>query len=497
MSLTKYELFVDGAFDSSTAEERIEVEYPYDGQIWATVPDGTTEDIDRAVGAARDAFENGPWGTASVSRRRELLHAIADTIDDHIDELARLETRQNGRHVRESTAQLNHVVEYFRQFARLAEEVGEGRVNPVEGKDGQMFNYVKKEPYGVVGAITPWNAPLLLSMWKLAPALAAGNTFVHKPSEVTPVSALKLAEFLYEDSDIPDGVYNVVTGRGGKTGAALTGHPDVDKVAFTGSVETGRKVAASAGENLSAVSLELGGKNPNVIFPSADLDNAINGVLKGIFASTGQVCMAGSRVIVHEDIHDEFVAELKDRAEEITLGDPMDPETDIGPIAFGSQFEKVTEYIELGVEEGATLEFGGESPDDLSGDYFIQPTILTEVESGMQVAQEEIFGPVVSILTFETETEAVELANDVEYGLAGAVWTEEMRQAHRLVDAIEAGTVWVNEYRFIAPNVPFGGFKDSGVGRESGSEGLEEYYQTKSVWFDLAGNVDNPFDPYS
>lgn len=497
MSQTAYDLFIDGSFESSTAADRLKVEYPYDGEIWATVPDGTPADIDRAVTAARDAFENGPWGTAPVSRRREALHAIADTIDDNVDELAELETRQNGRHVRESTAQLNHVVDYFRQFARRTEEVGEGRVNPVEGKDGQMFNYVKKEPYGVVGAITPWNAPLLLAMWKLAPALAAGNTFVHKPSEVTPVSALRLAELLSEETEIADGVYNVVTGSGGKTGAALTEHSGVDKIAFTGSVETGRKVAASAGENLSAVSLELGGKNPNVIFPSADLDNAINGVLKGIFASTGQVCMAGSRVIVHEDVHDEFLAELESRAEEITLGDPMDPETDIGPIAFESQFEKVTDYIELGVDEGATLEFGGDTPDEFPGDYFVQPTILTEVESGMQVAQEEIFGPVVSILTFQTEEEAIELANDVEYGLAGAVWTENMRQAHRMVDAIRAGTVWVNEYRFIAPNVPFGGYKDSGVGRESGREGLEEYYQTKSVWFDLAGNVDNPFDPYS
>lgn len=497
MSQSEYDLFIDGAFEPSMADERIEVEYPYDGEVWATVPDGTVEDIDRAVESARQAFENGPWATASVSRRRQLLHGIADTIDDNLDELATLETRQNGRHVRESTAQLNHVVEYFRQFARLAEEVGEGRVNPVEGKDGQMFNYVKKEPYGVVGAITPWNAPLLLSMWKLAPALAAGNTFVHKPSEVTPVSALRLAELLYEETDIPDGVYNVVTGRGGKTGAALTEHGDVDKIAFTGSVETGRKVAASAGRNLSAVSLELGGKNPNVIFPSADIDNAINGVLKGIFASTGQVCMAGSRVIVHEEIHDEFVAELVSSAEEITLGDPMEPETDIGPIAFEDQYKEVTDYIELGGDEGATLEFGGGSPDEFPGDYFVQPTILTEVESGMQVAQEEIFGPVVSILTFRTEAEAIELANDIEYGLAGAVWTEDMRQAHRMVDAIQAGTVWVNEYRFIAPNVPFGGYKDSGVGRESGREGLEEYYQTKSVWFDLAGNVDNPFDPYS
>ncbi len=497
MSTTEYTLFIDGEYRESAGDGQLEVEYPYDGSIWATVPTGTAEDVDAAVHAAQEAFVDGPWGESAPSARREVLYQISEVIETNLDELAELETRQNGRHIRESTAQLNHLVQYFEYFARLAEEVGEGRVNNIEAKDGEMFNYVKKEPYGVVGAITPWNAPLLLSMWKLAPALAAGNTFVHKPSEVAPVSALRLAELIHDETDIPDGVYNVVTGDGEQTGAALTDHPDVSKYAFTGSVEAGRQVAAAAGKNLAAVSLELGGKSPNVIFPSADLDNAINGVMKGIFASTGQVCMAGSRVIVHEDIHDEFVAELTDRASDIQLGDPMDPETDIGPIAFADQWEKVKEYIELGVEEGATLEFGGETPDDRPGQYFVEPTIFTDVESGMQVAQEEIFGPVVSILTFETEDEAIELANDVEYGLSGAVWTENIRQAHRMIDAIKAGSVWVNEYRYFAPSVPFGGFKNSGVGRESGREGLREYYQTKSAWIDLSGEVKNPFDPYS
>jgi len=497
MATTEYNLFIDGDRHASAGEESLEVEYPYDGSIWATVPKGTAEDVDRAVQAAREAFEAGPWGESRPSDRRELLYQISGVIEDNLDELAELETRQNGRHIRESTAQLQHLVQYFEYFGRLTDEVDEGRVNSIEAKDGEMFNYVKKEPYGVVGAITPWNAPLLLSMWKLAPALAAGNTFVHKPSEVAPVSALRLAELICEETDVPDGVYNVVTGDGEQTGAALTEHAAVGKYAFTGSVEAGRQVAAAAGKNLAAVSLELGGKSPSVIFPSADLDNAVNGVMKGIFASTGQVCMAGSRVIVHEDIHDEFVTELKERASEITLGDPMDSETDIGPIAFAEQWETVKEYIELGIEEGATLEFGGEIPEDLPGQYFIEPTIFTDVDSGMRVAQEEIFGPVVSVLTFETEDEAIELANDVEYGLSGAVWTENIRQAHRMIDAIKAGSVWVNEYRYFAPSAPFGGFKNSGIGRESGREGLKEYYQTKSAWIDLSGEVKNPFDPYS
>ncbi|MFC3958795.1 aldehyde dehydrogenase [Halovivax cerinus] len=493
MESTNYDLFVDGDGLESTGDDRIPVEYPYDREVWATVPDATGDDVDAAVTAAREAFD-GEWGSFGPSRRREILHQIADTVESHVDELARLETLGNGRHLRESTAQLGHVVEFLHFFARRCEEVAEGRVNAAEQKDGRMFNYVTKEPYGVVGAITPWNVPLLLSCWKLAPALAAGNTFVHKPSEVTPVSALRLAELLTEHTDLPDGAYNVVTGYGEGAGQALVGHPDVDKVAFTGSTETGRAVAAEAGRNLSAVSLELGGKSPHVIFPSADLENAANGVTKGIFTSMGQVCMAGSRVIVHEDIHDEFVDLLAERAADVVLGDPMDPETHVGPIAFERQFETVRDYIDMGREAGATLACGGIETDEEG--YFVQPTVLTDVASDMRVAQEEIFGPVASVLTFRDEDEALALANDVDYGLAGAVWTEDMRQAHRAADEIRAGTIWVNEYRVIAPNVPFGGFEDSGLGREAGREGLEAYYQTKSVWMDLSGEVDNPFNPY-
>ena len=491
--MDEYDLHIGGEFTDSTGSETIPVVNPYDGEQWATVPAGTAEDIDRAVETANAAFESDAWDDFTQSRRRDLLYQIGDVVEDNLEELAKLETRQNGRLFGETQGQMGHIAEYFRYFGRLCEHVGTGRTNPVDGTKEGLFNFTKKEPYGVVGAITPWNVPLLLSAWKLAPALAAGNAFVHKPSEQTPVSALRFAELVYEETDMPDGIYNVVPGYGEDAGAALTSHDGVDKVAFTGSTNVGRQVAASAGRNLSAVSVELGGKNPNVIFPSANLDNAINGVMRGIFASTGQVCMAGSRVLVHEDIHDEFVDLMIENAQDILLGDPMAPETDIGPVAFRGQWETVKEYIDLGEEEGATVAFGGEMPDELPGECFIQPTVLTDVDNDMRVAQEEIFGPVASVIPFEDEAHAVELANDVEYGLAAGVWTEDMRQAHRLADDIRAGTVWINQYRIITPNVPFGGFKDSGMGRESGIEGLKEYYQTKSVYMDLSGEVTNPF----
>jgi len=490
--MESYDLFIDGSFQVSEGGERIKVEYPYDGSVWATVPNGTAADVDVAVSAARAAFES-EWRETRPSTRREILLDIADAIDRHADELAELETKQNGKLLREMEGQMDSLGDWYRFYAGRCEDVGEGRTIPVDNKGGQMFNYTRKEPYGVVGAITPWNSPLLLTTWKLAPALAAGNTFVHKPSEQTPVSALRFAEIIHDETDIPAGVYNVVPGYGTDAGAALTDHPAVDKLAFTGSTSVGREVASTAGENLSAVSLELGGKSPNVIFPSADLGDAVNGVMKGVFAATGQTCLAGSRVLVHEDIREEFVSQLTDSAREITLGDPMDPATEMGPVAFRGQWETVREYVDVGEQEGATLAVGGEQPADLPGDCFIQPTVFVDVDNDMTVAREEIFGPVASVITFSDEAEALEIANDTEYGLAAGVWTAEMNQARRMTERLRAGVVWVNEYRVVAPNSPFGGFKDSGLGRESGREGLEAYYQTKSIWYDHSGEVGDPF----
>lgn len=485
-----YDLYVDGEFVESTGEDRIEVEYPYDGTVWATVPDGTAADVDRAVRAAREAFEAG-WRSTGPSERHDVLHGIADVLDEHAGELAELETRQNGKLIREMEAQLDGMGEWYRYYASLA-NTEEGRVVPVENKGGELFNYVVREPYGVVGAITPWNSPLLLTTFKLAPALAAGNAVVHKPSEHTPVSALRFAELVGEETSLPDGVYNVVPG-GGDAGATLTEHEGVDKLAFTGSTAVGREVGRTAGERLVPVSLELGGKSPNIVFPDADLADAVNGVIKGIFAATGQTCLAGSRVFVHEAVHDEFLDRFTDRAADVTLGDPLDPATEMGPTAFPDQREKVERYVDIAREEGATVAFGGERPDGAPGECFVQPTVLAGVENEMRVAQEEIFGPVASVLPFSEEEEVIELANETDYGLAAGVWTEDMRRALRVVERLEAGTVWVNEYRTLSYRSPFGGYKDSGLGRENGREGLDEYRQTKSVWIDRAGGVDDPF----
>jgi aldehyde dehydrogenase (NAD+) len=490
--IESYDQFIDGEFVSSESDDRADVTFPYDGEPWATVPLGTAGDVDRAVAAARAAFERDDWSGLQLSERAVLLRDVATVIDEHADELAELETRQNGKLIREMSGQMNSLGDWFRYYASQC-ETREGDTIPVESKDGEMFNYVVEEPYGVVGAITPWNSPLLLTTFKLAPALAAGCTFVHKPSTQTPVSALRLAELLHEEAGLPAGVYNVVTGSGSTVGDAIVNNDDVDKVSFTGSTSVGRHIGKTAGENLIPASLELGGKSPNIVFDDADLENAVNGVIKGIFAATGQTCLAGSRVFVHEEISAEFVDRIVDRARDIELGDPRDPATEMGPVAFRGQWETDREYISTALEEGATLRFGGQQPDDLPGECFLEPTILTDVENDMTVAQEEIFGPVASILTFSDEDDLVERANDTDFGLAAGIWTEDFRKAQRIADAIEAGTIWINEYRILTYNSPFGGYKDSGLGRENGTEGLEEYMQTKSVWVDLAGEVEDPF----
>ena len=483
-----YRMHIDGESVVGHSDERIAVTYPYTGETWATVPDGESTDVDAAVAAARQCYESGAWQSLTATDRGELLYTLAEELEEHVDELGRIGTLSNGKLHREMHAQAADLPKWYRYYAGLADKVG-GETLPVE--DERMFNLTLREPYGVVGAITPWNSPLMLLTYKLAPAIAAGNTVVVKPSEVTPVSAIRLAE-IATDAGFPPGAFNVVTGAG-ETGRALTEHDDVDKVAFTGGTEAGRAVGASAGERVRPVTLELGGKSANIVFPDADLETAVTGVVKGIFAATGQSCVAGSRLLVHEDIREEFVDRLVERAETIELGDPFDEDSQMAPVATERQARKIETYIQLGHEEGATLATGGERRTVGPCDRFVSPTVFTDVTNGMRIAREEIFGPVLSVLSFETESEALEIANDSPFGLAAGVWTNDLRRGVRLSRELETGVVWVNTYRKSSFTTPFGGYKQSGVGREKGTEAIGEYLQTKSVWIETEGTMSDPF----
>ncbi|WP_247730334.1 aldehyde dehydrogenase [Halovivax limisalsi] len=488
-----YDHHVGGSYRRSNADDRLAVANPYSGEEWATVPNGTDEDVDDAITTAREAFESDDWRGITPSERATLLHEIADTIAEYAAELAELETRQTGKPIRDMEGLMALLPRWFRYYAGLC-EVSSGAVLPVDGAPDQQFNYTTTEPYGVVGAITPWNSPLNLTVSKLAPALAAGNTFVHKPSEKTPVSALRFAELLSAHTDLPPGAYNVVTGDGERTGSALTTHGGIDKFAFTGSTTVGREIGRNAGDQLVPVSLELGGKSPNIVFPSATVDNAVNGIMKGIFSSSGQACFAGSRAFVHDAVYDDVVEALLERVDWITAGDPLDPETEFGPIAFEAQREKIRRYIERGQEEGATLLYGGGEPDGVPEGRFVEPTIFADVSNDMAIAQDEIFGPVLCLIRFDDEAEVIEAANDTRYGLTAGVWSNDPAQIHRVSNRIRAGVIWVNEYRLGSPRAPFGGYDDSGLGRENGMEGLDEYRQTKTVWIDHSDTVANPFD---
>jgi aldehyde dehydrogenase (NAD+) len=420
------------------------------------------------------------------------MRQIATAIDRHQAHLAAMETRDNGKLLREMAGQVRYLVDYYHYFAGAADKI-HGEVIPVDKP--AMFNYTLREPIGVVGAITPWNSPLLLLSWKLAPALAAGCTMVAKPAEQTSGSTLEFARLVIAETDLPPGVFNVVTGRGETAGAALAQHPGIDKLAFTGSTETGKIVARYAAENHTPVSLELGGKSPNIVFEDAQIDNAVNGVIKGIFAATGQTCIAGSRLLVHESILEKLVEKLAARACKVVMGDPQDPKTEMGPVAFQEQLLKIEHYCALGAQEGARLVTGGKQPDKtrLPQGYFFEPTIFRDVRNDMRIAQEEIFGPVLCVISFQTEEEAIRIANDIAYGLGAGVWTENLNRAHRVARSIRAGTVWVNNYRVISYASPFGGYKASGHGRENGLDAIQEYTQVKSVWINLSGKVEDPF----
>ncbi|WP_433504862.1 aldehyde dehydrogenase [Pseudonocardia halophobica] len=486
-TLTEYQLFIDGRFVPSSDGSTYESEDPYTCASWARIADGTTADVDRAVDAARRAL-SGEWGRMPGKERARLMRRLADIVERESGALADVETRDNGKPFRDANAQVAYVADWLRYFAGHADKI-EGRA--FSDAHPNFFAYTVRQPVGVVGAILPWNAPLILLAFKLAPALAAGCTFVAKPSEFTPASALALAACV-EEAGFPPGVFNVVAGSSRAVGAHLVAHHGVDKVAFTGSTATGIAVAQAALGHLAAVTLELGGKSPQLVFADADLDQATNGLIAGVFAASGQFCTAGSRILVHRDVHDELAQRLRSRAEQIRIGDPRDPEIDLGPISTGPQYARVAELLNSAAAEGAGVpKSGGVAPE--VGRYFVRPTVLTDVTLSMQVMREEIFGPVVGLIPFDTEDEAVAMANDTPYGLAAGIWTRDVRRSHRVADRLQAGTVWVNAYRTNSPGVPFGGMKASGLGRENGQEALDSYLETKSVWIELADESRDPF----
>ena len=476
--------FIAGKPAAGASGKTIDVINPATGDLLATVERGEAEDVNRAVAAARRAFESGPWPKLNASDRSKILWKIGELIDKNRDELGMLEAMNTGKTLKGATrGDMKPAADIFYYYAGWARNL-HGEVIPV---DGPFMNYTLREPVGVVGMITAWNFPLLLAVWKVAPALATGCTCVIKPSELTPLTTLRLAE-LCKEAGVPDGVVNVVTGYGPEAGDALARHMDVDKIAFTGSTRSGRALLKAAGEsNLKRLSLELGGKSPNVIFPDADLDAALTGAFWAVYANKGEMCSAGARLLVHADIHDQFLERLAEKAKKMRVGNPLDPKTEMGSQISQAQLDRILGYIQSGKDQGAKLMTGGErdTEGEKSKGFFMKPTVFSDVKPEMKIAQEEIFGPVVAAMKFKDEEEAVAIANGTVYGLVSAIWTRDIQRAHRLARKMKAGVVWINTYNGFDSAAPFGGYKQSGFGREMGAHALESYTQVKSVWVAL------------
>lgn len=485
-----YTHYINGAFVPALSGEMFDSVDPYSGEVWARIARGSSADIEVAVTAAKDAMR-GEWGSYNATQRGKLLTRLAELIEDDAPRLAEIEVRDNGKLMAEMSAQTQYISEWYRYYGGLADKI-QGAVIPTDKSN--IFNYTRYEPLGVVGMITPWNSPLLLLTWKLAPALAAGNTAVIKPSEFTSASTVTFME-LFERAGFPAGVVNTVTGFGADVGAPLVSHKDVAKVAFTGSDISGQKIYESAARDIKKVTLELGGKSPNIVFADADIEAAVMGAISGIFAATGQTCIAGSRLLLQDTIHDEFVERLVDVAGRAKIGDPKSTDTHVGPITTRPQFEKILDYIDIAKKEGATCVLGGRpyTGPGAKGGQFVEPTIFTGVRNDMRIAQEEIFGPVLGVIPFADEEEAIQIANDIDFGLAAGVWTSDIGRSFRMSEKLEVGTVWVNTYRAVSYTSPFGGYKRSGLGRENGVDAIYDYLQVKSVWVATETSARNPF----
>ena len=488
--MTQYRLYIAGEDVDAASGETFDAINPTTGETWATHALAGSGDVDRAVRAAAAAFESEAWRGLSPTRRGRLMMRWADVIAERAEEIAKVEVADNGKLYKEMLAQLRVIPDWLYYFGGLADKV-EGRVIPLDRTS--VFNYTLREPLGVVGIIIPWNSPVLLTMYSLAPALAAGNTIVVKPSEHASASVLETLR-LAAEAGFPPGVLNVVTGER-EAGEALVEHPGVAKISFTGSEKTGAHIASRAGARLAPVTLELGGKSPNVVFPDAALDAAEAGVLAGIFAAAGQSCVAGSRALFHREIHDELLERVQRRAAGVVLGDPMADATQMGPIANAPQLARVEQMVDEARAAGARVVTGGAraAVADYPQGLWYGPTILDGVGNDAPIAQDEVFGPVLTVLPFETEEEAIAIANDTRFGLASGVWTRDLKRAHRVARALKAGTVWINTYRAITFNSPFGGVKESGFGRVNGAEAIDGYLQTKSVWTELSDDVADPF----
>jgi len=474
-------LLINNEWRASSSGKTMEVVNPATEEIIAAVAAADASDVDAAVAAARAALD-GPWGKMSARERGRLVSRLADRLMERVDEVARLETLHNGKPISESrNIEIPAAAECFEYYAGWADKVM-GETIPVKGN---YLTYTLREPVGVVAAIVPWNFPLLLAAWKVAPALACGNTVILKPASQTPLTAIALGEIAIE-AGLPPGVLNVITGPGSIIGQALVEHSGIDKIAFTGDTSTGKAIMRSAADTLKKITLELGGKSPNIVLADADVDAALRGATIGIFYGKGEVCAAGSRLLVDRSIKDEFVDKLAARTKKMVAGDPMDPRTRFGPVSSRKQLETVLRYIDAGKKEGATLVAGGERADIGTGKgYFVQPTVFADVRPEMTIAREEIFGPVLAAIEFADLDEAIARANDTPYGLAAGVWTRDIKKAHYVARKLQAGTVWINTYNVYDTAAPFGGYKQSGFGREMSAHALQHYTQVKSVWVDL------------